>query len=100
MEDGLVLFPKAGGYSPDKMIEQQDLVNKVQAEKHQEAQLRSLTFPRAVERVRATMEGVMKDWIEGERSVNGLLVKDSRLQGIGLMLVVLGAAGLVIDTLA
>ena len=31
IEDGLVLFPKAGGYSPEKMMEQQDLVNQVQA---------------------------------------------------------------------
>lgn len=95
--DGLVLLPSAGGYSTDEMVQQQDLINRQQASKHAAAQLKNMTFPKGVARASDSLQGVMNDWIAGKRSIKQLLLVDNRLQGLGLLLVVLALAGLLID---
>ena len=98
--DGLVLLPKAGGYSSAKMIEQQGMVNAQQALSHEQAQLKNLTWPKAVDRVKDTVEGLMDDWVRQNRSLGSLLGKDNRMQGVGLLMVFLALGGLLIDAVA
>lgn len=95
--DGLVLLPKAGGYSSAKMIEQQNLVNKKQALMYEEGRMVNLNFHSAVQRVRDTAEGMMNDWIHNRRSLQTLLGQENRLQGLGIAMVVLAMGGLVIE---
>lgn len=98
--DGLVLLPKAGGYSSAKMIEQQNMVNAKQAQAHEQAKLKNLDWPRAVDRMKDTVEGLMDDWVHQDRSLGTLLGKNNRLQGIGLLMVLLALGGLLIDAAA
>lgn len=95
--DGLVLLPKAGGYSSAKLIEQQELVNKKQALIYEEGRMVNLNFHSAVQRVKDTAEGMMDDWIHERRSLQALLGRENRLQGLGIAMVVLALGGLVIE---
>lgn len=98
MDDGIVLLPKAGGLSPEQLMQQQDIINQEQAQLHSEAQIRNLSLHSGTLRAAASLQGIMTDWIAGRRSLHDLLLSNNRLQGIGLILVALALSGLLIDT--
>ena len=95
--DGIVVLPKAGGYSAAEMIQQQDLVNRKQSVFFDAAQVQNLSFPSAVHRVSDTLQGMSDDWLRGNRSFGELFGKDNRLQGLGLLMVTAAMGGLIID---
>lgn len=97
LPDGLVLLPKAGGYSPEQLMAQQELVNQARAVRHTGAQVQNLSFQSAVTRVNDSVVGLLDDWTSGRRSVSDLALTDNRLQGLGLLLIVAALGGLVID---
>lgn len=97
LPDGLVLLPKAGGYSPEQLMAQQELVNQARAVRHAGAQVQNLSFQSAVTRVNDSVVGLLDDWTSGRRSVSDLALTDNRLQGLGLLLIVAALGGLVID---
>lgn len=96
--DGLVMIPRAGAFSPEQLMQQQQLVNSKRAIEWASGQVQNLTLHSGVDRVARTVGGILDDWNNGaDRSLKRLVVSDNRLQGLGLLMVVLALGGLLID---
>lgn len=98
LPDGLVLLPKAGGYTAAEMIEQQKLANRAQQTRYNSSLVQNITLESGVRTVAASLQGVLEDWNNGsDRSLGRLFLTDNRLQGLGLLLTALALGGLLID---
>lgn len=98
LPDGIVLLPRAGGFSSAELIEAQKLVNRKREVAHAQSQVQNLTLQSGVRRVSSTVQGLMDDWNNGsDHSLSRLFLTDNRLQGIGLLLAALALGGLLID---
>ena len=98
LPDGIVLLPRAGGYTAEEMIEQNKLVNRERAVAHASRQIKNITFSSAVTTVSSTLQGIMEDWNNSkDHSLKKLFLSGNRLQGIGLLTISLALGGLVID---
>lgn len=98
LPDGIVLIPRAGGYSSSELIQAQKLVNRRRETEHAQSQVQHLTLQSGVRRVSSTVRGILDDWNNGtDHSLKKLFLTDNRLQGVGLLLAALALGGLLID---
>lgn len=99
LPDGKVLIPSAGGYTADQLMQKQHQTNQAQAHAAEAAKLRYITVRTAVQDVRDALQGTLSDlWGNTEPlPLSQLCTQGNRLRGLGLLLVMLAAAGLLLN---
>jgi len=100
LPDGQVYIPTAGGLTPPQLIRIQHAKNDKQEREYQESRVQHITLKTAVQNMRDTLEGTIGDlWGNSTPlSFGALMTKDNRLRGLGLLLVLVAAIGLLLDT--